>query len=160
MTEVDTKTSCGEGHVIIAGFGLPGRAVATLLEERGEPFCVIELNAAIVQRCQSAGLSIIEGDSAHPETLRRAGIERARLLIIAIPNEQAAVETTRIAREMNPTVRIITRCHYTSAGMAATRAGAEAVVVSEQVVAQELKALVWDRLNHTLPTSKPQAAPE
>lgn len=145
----------GGGHIIICGFGLPGRAVATILEERGESFCVIELNPDIVTRCSAAGLRIIEGDSSDRRTLERAGIDRARLLIIAIPNEKAAIDTTVLARQINPAVRIITRCHYTSAGMAATRAGAEAVVVSEQVVAQELKALVWERLDLPQPNTPP-----
>lgn len=156
MVEKGSNQSRAEvDHVIICGFGLPGRAVATILEERNESFCVIELNSEIVQRCSSAGLWIIEGDSSHRQTLEQAGIARARLLIIAIPNESAAIDTTILARQINPTLRIITRCHYTSAGMAATRAGAEAVVVSEQVVAQELKALVWERLDQPNSASTP-----
>ncbi len=134
------------GHVIIAGFGLPGRAVATILQERGERFCVIELNPATVERCHAAGLQIIAGDVADPEVLRRAGITTARLFVVAVPNETVAIEATRLARELNPHVRIITRCHYTSAGMSAIRSGAEAVVVSEQVVAEELRSLIWERL--------------
>lgn len=145
----------GNGHIIICGFGLPGRAVATILEERGDAFCVIELNPQIVKRCGDAGLWIIHGDAAQKLTLELAGIDRARLLIIAIPNDKAAIDTTIMARQLNPTLRIITRCHYTSIGMAATRAGAEAVVVAEQVVAQELKALVWERLELPKPNPTP-----
>lgn len=38
-------------HAVIAGFGVPGRAVAETLSRQKVPFCVIELNPATVHRC-------------------------------------------------------------------------------------------------------------
>ena len=38
-------------HFIIAGYGLPGRAVAEALDHLHLPYCVLELNAATVNRC-------------------------------------------------------------------------------------------------------------
>jgi monovalent cation:H+ antiporter-2, CPA2 family len=137
---------CPEGHAIIAGFGLPGREVANILQLRGVSFCVVEMNPAVVGRCQIAGLQIIEGDVAQEQTLRRAGIESASLLVLSVPDERVVLTAVKLARQLNPLVRIIARCHYTSAGMLAKQYGAEAVVVAEQVVAEELKGLVWDRL--------------
>ena len=37
-------------HVIIAGFGVPGRFIAEALEFHNLPFCVIETNAAVAER--------------------------------------------------------------------------------------------------------------
>lgn len=143
-------------HAIIAGFGLPGRAAANVLEAQGRPFCVIELNRATCERCNLAGLQIIEGDVAHEETLRKAGIETATLLVLAVPNERAVLEAVRIARRLNPGIHIVARCHYTSTGMAATASGADQVIVAEQVVANEItsivSATVWD-------TPAPQQTP-
>jgi CPA2 family monovalent cation:H+ antiporter-2 len=142
---------CPDGHAIIAGFGLPGREVAHVMQLRGLPFCVIETNPATVERCQIAGMQIIEGDVAQEQTLLRAGIAKARLLVLAVPNEAVVLAAVKLARRLNPAVRIIARCHYTSAGMLARQHGAEAVVVAEQVVAEELKGLVWDRLETPAP---------
>ncbi len=141
------------GHVIIAGFGLPGREVANILQQRQIPFCVVETNPATVERCQIAGLQIIEGDAAEEAVLRQAGIEKAGMLVLAIPHEPVVLAAVKLARRLNPSVRIIARCHYTSAGMTARQLGAEAVVVAEQVVAEELKGIVWDRLE-TEPTDE------
>lgn len=127
---------------MIAGFGPPGRAAANALQAQGRPFCVIELNRETVERCHLSGLQIIEGDVAEIETLQRAGIDSATLLILAVPNERAVLEAVRLARKLNPTIHIIARCHYTSTGMAATQSGANAVIVSEQVVAEEITRLV------------------
>jgi voltage-gated potassium channel Kch len=85
---------------------------------------------------------IVEGDVADPEVLRRAGIMTAVALVIAIPDEKAALQATRVARELNPTVKIISRTHYLSAGIEAKARGADAVIVAEQVVALEMSRIV------------------
>jgi CPA2 family monovalent cation:H+ antiporter-2 len=124
-------------HAIIAGFGVPGRAVAEMLDRRKMPFCVIELNAATVQRCALVGVHIIEGSADSENVLRSAGIEHARLLVLTLPNDSAVLEAVRVARQINPTVRIIARCRYISTGMEAHRRGANETIVEEQTVAAE-----------------------
>ena len=133
-----------EAEVIIAGFGLPGRVAAELLASRDIPFCVIELNAETVHRCVRVGTPIIVGDCADPEVLIRAGIKKAKTFIAVVPNEHAGLTATVEARRLNPSIRIITRCHYTSAGIEAKARGADEVVVAEQVVAAEIRKLLAD----------------
>lgn len=148
-THAPAHASMFEGltWVIIAGFGLPGRYAAEVLDERDIPYCVIELNPATVNRCKTTGVMIIAGDSANPEVLQSAGIDRADLLIVAIPNDEVAIATTRTARKLNPNCRIITRCHYTSTGLQTLREGAEAVIVDEQLVAREMSQFLRHRIN-------------
>ncbi|HET6247951.1 MAG TPA: NAD-binding protein [Tepidisphaeraceae bacterium] len=130
------------GHAIIAGFGVPGRAVGELLEQRNVPYCVIELNPKTVDRCLGAGLHMINGDVRDAEVLRRAGIERAALFAVAIPNEPAVLEAVRLARSINPTIHIMARCHFISAGIEAHRRGANEVVIEEKVVGEEFVRLL------------------
>lgn len=131
-----------DGHAIIAGFGVPGRAVAEVIHDRGGVYCVIEQNPDVVVRLARVDTPVIPGDVADESVLRQAGIERATLLAIAIPNDAAALAAVRLARKLNPTVRIIARCRFISAAMAATKAGADEVVCEEQMVANEFAALV------------------
>jgi monovalent cation:H+ antiporter-2, CPA2 family len=129
-------------HTIVAGFGVPGRAVVEMLHTQSAAYCIVELNPRTVERCEQFGEHILEGDARDPQTLQRAGIERATLVVIAIPDQAAALEATRVARQLNPTAHIITRCHYISAGLIAKAHGANEVVIAEQVVAEELRALI------------------
>ena len=139
-------TDCPQqsGHAIIAGFGVPGRAVAELLESRGTPYTVIETNPATVTRAEKPGRRLVCGDARDPEVLRRAGIETATLLVIAIPDESAALEATRQARQLSSTIRIITRTHFTSAGIEARQLGANEVVVAEQAAAREFARILTE----------------
>jgi CPA2 family monovalent cation:H+ antiporter-2 len=129
-------------HAIIAGFGVPGRAVAELLGSRGTNYCVIELNPATVDRCTHVGFHMVAGDVRDEKILRRAGIERATLFAVAIPNDAAVLEAVRLARAINPKVHIMARCHFTSAGIEARRRGANDVVIEEQAVGEEFVRLL------------------
>jgi monovalent cation:H+ antiporter-2, CPA2 family len=133
-------------RAIIAGFGVPGRMVAEMLESRGIPYTVIEINPSTANRAAKPCRRFISGDARDPDVLHRAGIETATLLVIAIPDQSAALDATRHARRLNPTVRIITRTHFTSAGMEAKQLGATDVVVAEQAVAREFARILSEHL--------------
>ena len=51
------------------------------------------------------------GDASRPELLLTAGIENARLLVIAIDNREQALSIARFAREVNPTIDIVARAY-------------------------------------------------
>ena len=136
----DVQTT--SGHAVIAGFGVPGRAVGDVLAAQNIPFVVIELNPTTIDRCAHRGMHMIEGDVRNAETLRRAGIERASFFAVTVPNDQIAMEAVRLAREMNPSIHIMGRFHFISNGMIAHKLGANEVVIEEQVVAQEFVRLI------------------
>jgi CPA2 family monovalent cation:H+ antiporter-2 len=131
-------------HAVIAGFGVPGRTVADDLKKRGVHYCVIELNPETVRRCGHSGVPIIEGNVTDEVVLRHAGVERATLIVLAVPNEPAVLAAVAICRRLNPTARIVARCNFTSGGLEALRRGADQTVVAEQVVATALTNLIHD----------------
>jgi voltage-gated potassium channel Kch len=124
------------GHAIVAGFGIPGRAAANLLVAKKVPFCVVELNPQTVERCSRAGLPIIEGNVCDEHILRRAGIDRASFLALAMPSEQAVLEALVLARRLNPKLRILARCRHVSTALEAVKRGADDVVSEEEVIGQ------------------------
>lgn len=154
--------TCGDGealrdHAIIAGFGVPGRAVADILSSRHTDFCVVELNPATVERCSHVGVHIISGDVCDEQTLVRAGVKSASLLVLAVPNDPTVLEAVKIARRLNPSIRILARCRYISSGMEAHRLGADLVVVEEQAVAREFERLMESSALAQLAASAPDA---
>jgi voltage-gated potassium channel Kch len=140
--EDETNEDFLTGHAIIAGFGVPGRAVADFLAARHIHFCVVELNPKTVERCSHNGVHIIAGDVCDEDTLRRAGVERATLLVLAVPNDAAVLEAVHVARRLNAAVPILARCRFISSGMEAHRRGANHVVIEEQVVGSEMTRLL------------------
>ena len=140
-------------YVLIIGYGMPGRAVAELARDRGVELTVIELNESTVHRCEGGGPRMIAGDARNPEVLQVAEIERATLIVVALPDEKVGLAVTREVRKHNTTATLVTRCHYVSTGFEAHKAGANQVVISEQVVAEELRGIVSPFIS----TEKPKA---
>ena len=134
-----------DGHVIICGFGVPGRAVAEWLDARKTPHAVIETNAITCDRAVKVGRAMIEGDATDPSTLQAAGIDRASLLIVAIPDQAVSLKVVEAARQLNANIPIIARTRYTSGGMEARRLGADFAIVEEQVVGQEFVRVLNER---------------
>ena len=73
-------------------------------------------------------------------------VARSSFRVTAILNAGQPIGALLVARTLNANAKIITRCHYTSAGFQAKDAGADEVVVSETVVATEMTALISSAL--------------
>ena len=131
-----------EPFFVIAGFGLPGRTLADYLRAKHIRFCVIELNVQTVARLSAAGLPIIAGDAREEQILRQAGIERASVLAVMLPEQSDSLATVERARRINPNVKIIARCRYVSGGLEAHRLGADRTIVAEEAVARELLSMI------------------
>ncbi len=128
-------------YAIVAGFGIPGREVVNLLTQRKVSFVVVELNPATVNRCHTAGLNIVQGDIADETVLRAAGIERATLVALAIPDDAAVLRAVDLIRRLNPAARILARCRRVSTALEVARRGAEDVVSEEQLIGAEFSRL-------------------
>lgn len=132
------------GNVIIVGFGLAGRCVADLLDQTNHSYTIIEKNPVTVETQRALGRNIIEGDAANAETLTEAGLNTASILALTIPDEEAVLEATALARRLRPKIHIIARTNYSSKGMRASQLGADEVIKAEQAVAlQFYDKLAW-----------------
>jgi len=102
------------GHVVIIGYGLNGRNLAKVLRRVNVPYLVLELNAEAVREASAQGERILYGDATRKEVLHRAGLEHARILVLAISDPTATRHTVWLARQMNPDIHIIVRTRYMS----------------------------------------------
>ncbi len=99
-------------HVVIVGFGLNGRNLAKVLKEADIPYVVLEMNSDTVRERKKKGEPIYYGDGTSQEILHKMGIERARLIVIAISDPVSTRRIVSVARHENPNVYIIVRTRY------------------------------------------------
>ncbi len=137
------------GKVIIAGFGLAGRWVADIFDRHKIEYVIIDQNPETTHRQEALGRQVVQGDVSSEETLRQAGVEQASILALTIPDEEAVLRATKLARRLNPHIYIVARTTYTSSGMEATQLGADAVVKAEQAVANRFYELLLNRIRTT-----------
>lgn len=98
-----------EPPVIIAGFGRMGQIIARVLQMRGIAFTALEKDAAHVAMVRRWGNKIYYGQPNNRETLRAAGAEHARLLIVTMDDAEKALRTIELARRHFPHLKIFCR---------------------------------------------------
>ncbi len=120
-----------DGHVIISGYAQGARRMVPVFAERGIPLIVTTLSPTGANEVEALGIPALRGDSTKAETLRHAGIERAKALVIADDEPAMAHRIASVARSLNSDLRITirTRSPVDIAGLA--HAGADEVVTEE-----------------------------
>ncbi len=119
------------GHVIIVGYGLNGRNLATVLRRTGVPYLIMELNAEAVRDAHDQGERIVYGDATRKEVLHHIRLEHARIIVLAISDPMASRHTVWLARQMNPDIHIIVRTRYMAEISDLRELGADEVIPEE-----------------------------
>lgn len=120
-----------KNHVIIVGFGLNGQNLAKGLGRAAMPYLVVELNPEIVRAARRACEKVIYGDATRREILQHAGIESARVLVVAISDPTATRHIVGFASQMNPDLHVIVRTRYVAEVAELQRLGANEVIPEE-----------------------------
>ena len=118
-------------HVVVVGFGAGGRTLARVLAEARIRYRVVEADAELVTRARRAGEPILWGDATRPEILRAAGIESARMLVLAISDPEATRRALILASHLAPRVHRLVRTRLVAEIEGLRAAGADAVVAEE-----------------------------
>jgi Trk K+ transport system NAD-binding subunit len=142
----DKEARAQLGKVIIAGFGLAGRWVADIFDRHGISYTIVEKNPATVEVQTDLGNEIIEGDVGEEETLLRAGIREASILALTVPDEDAVLRATAVAKRLKPEIYVVARTTYSSKGLEASQLGADAVIKAEQAVARQFYEMLQSKL--------------
>ncbi|MHB8780895.1 MAG: potassium channel family protein [Candidatus Geothermincolia bacterium] len=140
------------GHYLLCGFGRVGQYIAADLASAKVKFLVIEKNPDVADKCIELGYTVIKSDATDDETLRAAGIDRARGLVSALSSDAENLYVTLTARELCPHLFIVSRCDTEESEPKLRRAGADRVISPHSIggrrmAAMMLKPMVWDYLD-------------
>ncbi len=132
-TVVDLETRAEEteelkDHVVIAGYGRVGAAVAAQLKAAGSEFIAVDLDPHRIIEARAAGLPVYFGDATRPEILEAVHVERARAMVVAVDNPQVALRAVAMVRYIFPDLKIYARAHDDAHAQELARAGADTVV--------------------------------
>ncbi len=127
-------------HIIVCGGGETGEVIIRELANHGEIFVVIERDAERAQllRDRDDGLVIIEADATQDDTLRSAGIERAKGVITSLHSDMENLFVVITAHQMNPSAKIVARSVDPSTDHKLLRGGAHYVVAPNTIGADRM----------------------
>ena len=92
-------------HVVVIGYGTKGRSAIETLISNGldrELIVVVDPSNTALGEAHADGLAVVTGDATRREVLRRAGVGKARQVIITTGRDDSTVLATLNARQLNP----------------------------------------------------------
>lgn len=130
---MDKQIAALRDHVIVCGFGRMGHVVAEELARNGVPLVIVENDPAREPALLASGYPYVLGSAASDEILLRAGIQRARAIVVSTASDPENVFITLSARELSPGVRIHARGETDTALRRLQQAGADQAVSAYQM---------------------------
>ena len=100
-----------DGPVIIAGIGRFGQIVNRLVQASGFKTVVLDHDMDTIALMRRFGFRSFLGDPTRPDILHAAGLDEARILVVALDDPEAATRLVAYARKQRPDLHIIARAH-------------------------------------------------
>lgn len=116
------------GHVLICGYGRVGQSIGRFLRREQQAFIALDDDPERVQEAATEDSSVHYGDCRRGALLSAVGLERARLVVIAVDNSDVALVVLKEARRINHKVPILVRTRDDSQLTELKAAGASEVV--------------------------------
>ena len=151
--EIEGEQEGGHGEarrIVILGFFRAASALLSEIERQNQfllgQITVVDFNPVVFQTLADRGLHVIYGDISNVDTLVHAGVGKAELIILSVPDSLLKgannEKLVRHVRALNPTARIVATADLLSDVNDLYAAGADYVTVTRLTDAHELFAVI------------------
>jgi CPA2 family monovalent cation:H+ antiporter-2 len=128
LEEINSLNAGLHNHVVICGYGRVGQSIGRALRNAQQRYIALDTDPVRVHEAAVGETCVHYGDSRRAELLVAIGLERARLLVIAVDQADIALLILKEARRLNTTVPILVRTRDDSQLAELKAAGASEVV--------------------------------
>lgn len=126
-------------HVIVIGFGMLGRLVASRLHQAGEELVIIERAEDLAAEASSLGYLVVQGDAGvDSAVLDCARIDQAKAIVVTTEEPDRKLSITLMAHSCNPKLNIVVTGANSPRGALLQHAGASEVVIMDELIADAL----------------------
>lgn len=132
-------------HVVICGFGRNGQQAAKTLKAHKIDFVVVERSLETMKQHthdDNQNLVYLIGDATDDEVLVQAGVQRAKAILLTLPEDADNVFIVLSARSLNSQLQIISRASNQSATAKLYKAGADSVIMPDAIGGTHMATLV------------------
>ena len=132
-----------ENHVVICGFGRVGKQVAEDLNSKKTRLIIIDINAEEFEKSHLLeNYVFIKGDSTDDEVLASAKLDKATAVISCLPKDADNLYVVLSARELNRSLKIISRATHATSVAKLKLAGADNVIMPDSIGGTHMASLV------------------
>ena len=114
--------------IIIAGIGRFGQVVNRLVQMSGFKTTVLDNDLETIQLMRRFGFKGFFGDPTRPELLHAAGLDTAKILVVALDSRKDSVRLVSYARRERPDIHIVARANDRIHSYELFKAGANDIV--------------------------------
>jgi voltage-gated potassium channel len=128
-------------HTVVVGYGTKGRsAVRALVDDGTDPAQIVVVDPDLdhITDASDDGLAAVHGDGTRADVLRRAEVEHAVRVIVAVPRDDAAVLVTLTVRRHNAGAYVVAAVREAENAPLLRDGGANGVVVSSEAAGRLL----------------------
>lgn len=145
-----------KNHIIVCGYGRNGKQAVVKLQDYNRDFIVVEKDQQTIDECHLDAKYFLRGNANEDEVLLAAGIEKASVLITALPDDADNLFIVLSARQLNKDLKIISRASEETSYKKLKLAGADNVILPDQIGGQHMASLIvspdliefWDNLSY------------
>ena len=130
-----------DNHVVVIGYGTKGRSAVDTLVNNGasrDSVVVVDPGSVAQEEAHADGLAVVTGDATRREVLRRAGVERAKQVVITTARDDTTVLATLTVRQLNPDAYIVAAVREHDNVQLVRQSGADSVITSSDAVGRLL----------------------
>jgi monovalent cation:H+ antiporter-2, CPA2 family len=98
-----------EDRIVICGYGRTGQSLVALLTAQNIPVLVVEESEAAVQKLRDGHIPYIYGNAVSLHVLAKAGLDRAKAMVIALPDSMSTRLCLKHALEIYPHLDVVVR---------------------------------------------------
>nr|WP_314488594.1 monovalent cation:proton antiporter-2 (CPA2) family protein [uncultured Pseudomonas sp.] len=128
LEEIAAQSAELHGHVVLCGYGRVGQSIGRFLSSEHFEFVALDYDPDQIQEAAKGTNNVHYGDARRADLLRAVGLDRARLLVIAVDNTEVAMSVLEIARLITLEVPVLVRTRDDSLLTELKVAGATEVV--------------------------------
>jgi len=100
-----------QNHVVLCGYGRVGKHIGDVLLAYGLPFIVVDMNHEVVKKLKLRNIPVVYGDPADLGILDYAQVDKASVVVIAIPDLFSQEQIIVNSLNLNRNITIICRSH-------------------------------------------------
>lgn len=128
-------------HYIVCGYGRVGKQIADELAEEKAKFVIVDRDLAEAKEAGERGFMVVHGDPTEERSLLKAGILKAKSVIIVPGSEIDSLYIVLSARSLNPDVYIIARAGKEEGVAKIKKAGANKVIMPEKIAGYHMATM-------------------
>jgi voltage-gated potassium channel len=128
-------------HVVVVGYGTKGRSAIKLLVNNGaakDDIVVVDPDPSGQSDANADGYTVVAGDATRRDVLRRAGVAKARQVIITTDRDDSTVLSTLNVRALNPKAYVVASVREEANVQLVRQSGADSVITSSSAVGRLL----------------------